>query len=115
MVLASSCTKDEYGTYDFFTNTVTYVADQDRASQIMGIIYSDIYFSSQSSYTGTLSQTVNLAVNDFTTHIEKLDTESIEKLLKFGENVKIRLHSMNPFGTWMTYVITPDGLNALEE
>lgn len=115
VALASSCKKDDYGTYDFFTNTVISVTDQGRAAIIGNTIGADSYFSKIHSYTGTLSSAVNQAANDFETHLDLLDIDKIKSNLVFGETVKISLWSMDPGQSWLTYVITSNALTFEKE
>lgn len=111
-ILLCSCNKDDYGTYEFITNTIVNVSSQERASKIIESIYSDSYFSQKHSYTAKYSDAVNLAANEFDTHIKALDEEFIESQLVFGESVSISLWSMNPAQRWLTYVITTDGVTS---
>jgi len=107
LTIATSCTKDEFGTYEFLTNTNVQVREQGRASLILESIYSDEYFCTTHSYTAKYSEAVCQAADEFDLHIKKLDTDFIESKLQMDERVTISLWSMNPGQRWLTYVITP--------
>jgi len=111
----ASCSKDDYGTYEFFTNTNIAVIDAGRAQQIRDIIVADSYFTSTHKYTAKYSSAVNLAVDEFKSHIDGLDVTSIEANLEFGESVRISLWSMDPGQKWLTYIITPSFPNIMTE
>jgi len=110
-ILLCSCNKDKYGTYDFITNTIVDVAGKDRSAIIVESIFSDTYFSTKHSYTGTYSEAVTRAADEFDTHIKALDEELIKNQLRLGESVSISLWSMDPGQCWLTYRISANGAN----
>jgi len=114
LICSTSCKKESYGTYSFFTSIQVCVRDAGRATTIMGILQQDPFFFSKQSYKGTLNQTVIMAADDFDAHIATLDKEAIRAQLEFGEYVALNLWSMDPGQRWLTYVIYYDGANTVE-
>jgi len=112
--LTTSCNKDKYGTYEFFTNIYLNVTDSGRAGDILESIAKDNYFFTKQSYTETYNNAATLAANDFLKHIDGLDTDYIKSQLKYGEYVKISLWSMDPGNCLLTCIITSDS-NTVED
>ena len=109
IVFASSCNSDKFGTYEFFINSVVHVSNQDVATKINEAIASDSYFTKTSSYTANFSEAVEQATNDFVSHIDKLDVESIESKLENNDYVELSLWCKDPGNCWLTFYITQTG------
>jgi len=101
LVSICSCNKEQVADHSFFCVTKT---NARAAAEINEIVAQDPYFSSVITKRGYFSQVCPQAIEEFKTHCDNLNAETIESKLRLDEVYRIEFWSMDPAQNWISYI-----------